>query len=61
MQNIWNISVPSHEKVKQFTEELNKFKSHLEEMTEPEKVPIHQQAERVKPSYDTSTRESTTN
>ena len=27
MQNVWNTSVPPHEKVKQFTEELNKFRS----------------------------------
>ena len=27
MQNVWNTSVPPHEKVKQFTEELNKCKS----------------------------------
>ena len=30
-------------------------------MTEPAKVQIHQQAETVKPSYDSSTQESTTN
>lgn len=30
-------------------------------MTEPVKVQIHQQAGRVKPSYNTSTQESTTN
>ena len=29
MQNVWNTSVPPHEKVKQFTEELNKCKSLL--------------------------------
>ena len=61
MQNVWNTSVPPHEKVKQFTEELNKFRSLLKTMTEPIKVQIQQQAERVKPSYDTSTQESATN
>ena len=55
MQNIWNTSVPPHEKVKQLTEELNKFRSLLKTMTEPVKVQIHQQGERVKPSYNTST------
>ena len=60
-QNIWNTSVPPHEKVKLFTEELNKFRSLLKTMAEPVKVQMHQQAERVKPSYDTSTQESTTN
>ena len=60
-EEMQNISVPPHEKVKQFTEELNKFRSLLKAMTEPVKVQIHQQAERVKPSYDTSTQESTTN
>ena len=53
MQNIWNTSVHAHEKVKQFTEELNKFRSLLKTMTEPAKVQIHQQAEAVKPSDDT--------
>ena len=38
MQNIWNTSVPPHEKVKQLTEELNKFRSLLKTMTEPVKV-----------------------
>ena len=56
MQNIWNTIVP-----KQLTEELNKFRSLLKTMTEPVKVQIHQQVETVKPSYDTSTQESTTN
>ena len=50
MQNILNVSVLPHEKVKQFTEELYKFKSFLETMLV--KVITHQQAERVKPSYD---------
>ena len=59
MQNIWSSSVPPHEKGKQFTAELNKFRSLLKTMTEPVKVQIHQQAKRVKPSYDTSTQEST--
>ena len=48
MQNVWNASVPPHEKVKQFTEELNKFRSILKTMTEPVKVQVQQQAERVK-------------
>ena len=61
MQNIWNSSVPPHEKVKQFTEELHKFRSLLKTMAEPVKVQIHQQAERVKPCYDTSTQKSTIN
>ena len=61
MQNIWNTSVPSHEKVKQFTKELKKFRSLLKTMAEPVKVQIHQQAETVRPSNDTSTQESTTN
>ena len=61
MQNIWNTSVPPHEKVKQFTEEINKSRSLLKTMTEPVKVQIHQQAETVKPSDDTSTQESATN
>ena len=61
MQNIWNTSVPPHEKVKQFTEELNKFRSLLKTTTEPVKVQIHQQAETVRSSDDTSTQESTTN
>ena len=38
MQNIWNTSVPPYEKVKQFTEELNKSRSLLKTMTEPVKV-----------------------
>ena len=50
-----------HEKVKQFTEKLNKFRSLLKTMTEPVKVQIRQQTETVKPSGDTSTQESTTN
>ena len=61
MQNIWNSSVPPQEKVKQLTEELNKFRSLLKTMTEPVKVQIHQQNETVKPSDNTSTQESTTN
>ena len=48
MQNVWNTSVPPHEKVKQFTEELNKFRSLLKTMTEPVKVQVQQQAEREK-------------
>ena len=40
MQNVWNTSLPLHEKVKQFTEELNKFRSHLKTMTEHVKVQI---------------------
>ena len=60
MQNIWSTSVPPHEKVKHFTEELNKFRSLLKRITEPVKVPIHQQAETVKPSCTTSTKESRT-
>ena len=48
MQNVWNASVPPHEKVKQFTEELNKFRSLLKTMTEPVKVQVQQQAEREK-------------
>ena len=35
MQNVWNASVRPHEKVKQFTEELKKFRSLLKTMTEP--------------------------
>ena len=35
MQNVWNASLPPHEKVKQFTEELKKFRSLLKTMTEP--------------------------
>ena len=31
MHNVWNTSVPPHEKVKQFTEELNKFRSLLKQ------------------------------
>ena len=58
MQNILNVNVPPHEKVKQFTEELYKFRSLLETMLV--KVKIHQQAERVKPYYDISTQESIT-
>ena len=38
MQNIWNTSVPPYEKVKQFTEELNKSRSLLKTMTEPVKI-----------------------
>ena len=60
MQNIWNTSVPPHEKVEQFTEELNKFRSLLKTTTEPVKVQIHQQAETVRLSDDTFTQESTT-
>ena len=59
MQNIWNTSVPPHEKVKQFTEELNKFKLLLKTMTEPVKVQIYRQAETVKLYEHTSTQEST--
>ena len=61
IQNIWNTSVPPHEKVEQFTEEINKCRSLLKTMTEPVKVQFHQQAETVKPSDDTSTQESATN
>ena len=42
MQNIWNTSVPPHEKVKQFTEELKKFRSLLKKMAKPVKVQFHQ-------------------
>ena len=59
MQNIWNTSVPPHEKVKQFTEELNKFKLLLKTMKEPVKVQIYRQAETVKLYDHTSTQEST--
>ena len=38
MQNIWNTIVPPYEKVKQFTEELNKSRSLLKTMTELVKV-----------------------
>ena len=38
-----------------------KFRSLLKTMAEPVKVQIHQQAETVRPSNDTSTQESTTN
>ena len=58
MQNVWNTSVPPHEKVKQFTEELNKIRSLLKTMTEPVNMQIQQQAEKVKPSYNTSTQKS---
>ena len=61
IQNLWNTSVPPHEKVRQCTEKLNKFRSLLKTVTEPVTVQIQQQAERVKPSYDTSTQESTAN
>ena len=40
MQSVWSTSVVPHEKVKQFTEELNKFRSFLTTMTEPVKVQI---------------------
>ena len=55
MQNVWNTSVPPHEKVKQFTEELNKIRSLLKTMTEPVNMQIQQ---KVKPSYNTSTQKS---
>ena len=58
MQNILNVSVLPHENVKQFTEEHYKFKSLLETMLV--KVKIHQQAERVKPSSNIFTQETTT-
>ena len=61
IQNLWNTSVPPHEKVRQCTEKLNKFRSLLKTVTEPVTVQIQQQAERVKPSYETSTQESTAN
>ena len=61
IQNLWNTSVPPHEKVRQRTEKLNKFRSLLKTVTEPVTVQIQQQAERVKPSYETSTQESTAN
>ena len=61
MENVWNTIVPRHEKVKLFSKELDKFRSLLKTMTEPVKVQIHQQAETVKPSYETSTPENATN
>ena len=61
MQNNWNTSVLPHEKSETVHRELNKFRSLLKTMTEAVKVQIHQQAETVKPSDDTSTQESTTN
>ena len=50
-----------NENVKQFIEELNKFRSLLKTMREPVKVQIHPQAETVRPSDDTSRQKSTTN
>ena len=50
-----------NENVKQFIEELNKFRSLLKTMREPVKVQIHRQAETVRPSDDTSRQKSTTN
>ena len=61
MENVWNTIVPRHEKVKLFSKELDKFRSLLKTMTQPVKVQIHQQAETVKPSYETSTPENATN
>ena len=43
MQSVWDSSAPPHEKVKPFTEELNKFKSLLKTMAEPLKGQIQQQ------------------
>ena len=40
MQSVWSTIVLPHEKVKQFTEELNKFRSLLKTMSEPVKVQI---------------------
>ena len=42
MQNVWNTSVPPNEKVKQFIEELNKFRSLLKTTTKPITVQIQQ-------------------
>ena len=50
-----------NENVKQFIEELNKFRSVLKTMTELLKVQIHPQAETVRPSDDTSRPENKTN
>lgn len=60
MQNVWNTSVPPHEKVKLFTKELNKFRSLLKQW-QAVKVQIHEQVKTVKPLYETSTQETTTN
>ena len=61
IQDVWNTSVPPHEKVKQFTEVLNQFRSLLKTMAEPVKVQIYHQSETARTSDDTSTQESTTN
>ena len=54
MQNVWDSSVPPHEKVKLFTEELNKFKSLLKTVAEPLKVQMQQQDVQETPSINSN-------
>ena len=54
MQSVWDRSVLPHEKVKLFTEELNKFKSLLKTMVEPLKVQIQQQDVQQTPSINSN-------
>ena len=54
MQSAWDTSALPNEKLKLFTEKLNKFKFLLKTMAEPVKVQIQQQDVRQTPSVSSS-------
>ena len=43
MKDVWNTSIPPHEKVKMFTEELSKFKTLVNTLSQPLKVEVTDQ------------------